>query len=347
MADLRVAIVGYGLAGSTFHAPFVAATPGLAVAAIVTRNEERRAQARADFPDAALVDTPADLWADAGSYDLVVVAAANDAHAPLAIAALGAGLHVVVDKPMAPTPDAARSMIEAADAAGRVLTVFHNRRWDTDFLTVRKLIDDGALGRITRFESRFERFRPALKEGAWRESPDADRAGGVLFDLGPHTIDQALVLFGPALSVYAELDAWRPGARVDDDAFVALTHKGGVRSHLRMSQTAPIGGPRLRVSGLKAAFEAVELDPQEDALRAGGRPSEPNWGAAAPARVVTADGDREIEPIPGNYLAFYEGVRDAIADGAPPPVDPLDGLRALEIIVAAKRSAAGKRIIVL
>jgi predicted dehydrogenase len=346
MGDIRTAIIGYGLAGSAFHAPFVAATDGLELAAIVTRNDERRAQAQADHPGAALVDTPADLWANAGDYDLVVVAAANDAHAPLAIAALEAGLNVVVDKPMAPSPDAARSIIDAAAEAGRVLTVFQNRRWDCDFLTARKLLADGTLGELTRFESRFERFRPQLKEG-WRESAAPDKAGGVLFDLGAHTVDQAVQLCGPVASVYAEVSALRPGARVDDDAFVALRHLSGVVSHLRMSQGVPVGGPRLRVNGTVAGLEVVDLDPQENALRGGGKPTDPGWGAAPPARLVDADGERSIDQVPGNYGAFYAGVRDAIVDGAPPPVDPHDGLRTLELIAAARRSAAESCIIML
>ena len=180
MSSFRVAIVGFGLAGEFFHAPFVAAVDGLELAAVVTRNEERRAAARETLPGrraARLRRTT--IWADAGRYDLVVVASPNDTHAPLAIAALEHGLNVVVDKPMAPTPDAARSMIDAAEAAGQMLTVFQNRRWDYDFLTARRLIAEaGEFGaRIERFESRFERFRPQLKEGAWRELADPDVAG--------------------------------------------------------------------------------------------------------------------------------------------------------------------------
>ena len=347
MGDLRVAIIGYGLAGASFHAPFVAATDGLEVAAIVTRNEERRAQALADFPDVTLVDTADDLWANAGDYDLVVVAAANDAHAPLSIAALEAGLNVVVDKPMAPTPDAARSMIDAAAAAGRMLTVFQNRRWDCDFLTARKLLAEGTLGELTRFESRFERFRPELKEGAWRESADPAKAGGVLFDLGAHTIDQAVQLCGPVAMVYAEVEILRPGGRVDDDAFVALTHASGVHSHLRMSQAVAVGGPRLRVNGTVAGLEVEGLDPQEDALRDGRKPTEAHWGVAPPAVLASAAGTKPVVQEPGNYGAFYAGVRAAIADGAPPPVDPADALKTLEIIAAAQQSAAEKRTIML
>jgi predicted dehydrogenase len=348
MSSFRVAIVGFGLAGEFFHAPFVAALDGLELAAVVTRNEERRAGAREKYPDVELLDTPEAIWAEPGRFDLVVVASPNDTHAPLAIAALEHGLNVVVDKPMASTPDAARSMIDAAESAGKMLTVFQNRRWDYDFLTVRALAEAGEFGaRIERFESRFERFRPQLKEGAWRELADPDVAGGVLFDLGPHLIDQAVVLLGEPVSVYAEIDTRRPEAQVDDDVFIALDHGDGVRSHLYASQTAAIDGGRMRVSGLGGAVEFADLDPQEDALRAGAGPGDAGFGDGPAARFVGAESEREIATAPGNYLAFYEGVRDALRGDAPPPVDPRDSLRVLEIIAAARRSVDEKAVITL
>jgi predicted dehydrogenase len=342
---LRVAVIGYGLAGSVFHAPLVDATPGMDVAAIVTGNDERRAQAERDFPGAALLARPDDVWADAAAYDLVVVATANRAHAPLSLSALAAGLPVVVDKPMAATVDDARAMIDAGRAAGLLLAVFHNRRWDTDFLTVRRVVDEGAIGSPFRLESRFERYREQPKEGAWRELADPADAGGTLWDLGPHLIDQACVLLGDPTHVYAEVDRRRAGVAVDDDAFVALRFEGGQVAHLYMSQVTAIGGPRVRVSGLRGAYEHPGVDPQEDALRSGARPGDPGWGAVPEdewGRLVTggsAPGDRRIEPERGRWEAFYAGVRDALVAGAPPPVDPADGLRAVELIHAAHRSA--------
>jgi predicted dehydrogenase len=169
----------------------------------------------------------------------------------------------------------------------------------------------------------------------------------VLFDLGAHTIDQAVQLCGPVKSLYAEVEIMRPGAQVDDDSFVALTHASGVYSHLRMSQAVPVGGPRLRVNGTLAGFEVEGLDPQEDALRAGRKPTEPNWGVAPDATLVAADGAKPLPQEAGDYKAFYEGVRAAIADGAPPPVAPADALQTLEIIAAARQSAAENRTIVL
>jgi predicted dehydrogenase len=342
---LRVAVIGYGVAGSVFHAALVDATPGMEVAAIVTGNDERRAQAQRDFPDAALLASADEVWAGAAGYDLAVVATANRAHAPLALAALDAGLPVVVDKPMAANVADARAMIDASRAAGLLLTVFHNRRWDTDFLTVRRIVDDGTIGPPFRLESRFERYREQPKEGAWRELPDPADAGGTLWDLGPHLIDQACVLFGDPTHVFAEVDRRRAQVAVDDDAFVALRFAGGQVAHLYMSQVTAITGPRVRVSGLGGAYEQPGLDPQEDALRAGMRPGDPDFGVVPEdewGRLVTggaAPGDRRIEPERGRWDAFYAGVRDALVAGAPPPVDPLDGLRVVELIDAAHRSA--------
>jgi predicted dehydrogenase len=333
---IRAAVVGYGLAGSVFHAPLIAATEGMRVAAIVTGNPERRAQAQREHPQATLYDAADDLWADAAVYDLAVIATANRAHAPLAVAALGVGLPVVVDKPMAATASDAEGIIGAAVAAGRLLTVFHNRRWDSDFLTARKLIAEGAIGAPVQLESRFERFRAAPTEGAWRELPDPADAGGVLWDLGPHLIDQACVLFGDPTHLYAEVDVRRPGARVDDDAFVALRFAGGQVAHLWMSATAALPGPRLKVSGLGGAYQQNELDVQEEALREGRRDL-----VQPPGLLVEGDSPpRAVDPEPGEWSRFYAGVRDALVGGGDPPVDPVDGLRAVRLVEAAHRSAS-------
>jgi scyllo-inositol 2-dehydrogenase (NADP+) len=342
---VRAAVIGYGLAGSVFHAPLIAATDGMQVAAIVTGNPERRAQAEREHPGARLYADAGGLFADAARYDLAVVATANRVHAELSLAALDAGLAVVVDKPMAAQVSDAARMIEAAAAAGRMLTVFHNRRWDADFLTVRRLVGDGVLGELTRLESRLDRFREAPREGAWREEADPAGAGGVLWDLGPHLIDQACVLFGAPTHVYAEVDVRRPGAVVDDDAFLALRFDGGRVAHLWMSQTAPITGPRVRIRGLWGAYEHQAVDPQEDQLKAGLRPGDPGWGsepADSYGRLVTGGAeprDDRVPTVPGAWQHYYEGVRDAVRGAGPPPVHPADGLRAVRVVEAARRSA--------
>jgi predicted dehydrogenase len=330
---LRAGIAGYGLAGSVFHAPLIDATDGLELSAVMTRSPERAEQARAAHPGVRVVDTLESLLED---IDLLVVATPNSAHVPVALAGLAIGVAVVVDKPLAVTAADARRLL---DAGGR-LTVFHNRRWDGDFLTVRRLLAEGALGPVTRFESRFERFRPQIKEGAWRELATAAEGGGLLLDLGPHLVDQAVQLFGAPLSVYAEVETRRPGAQVDDDVFVALEHEGGVRSHLWMSAIAPLHGPRFRVSGLQAGFGCDGLDPQEAQLRAGKRPGDPGWGEAPPGWVA-GEAHTPVELERGRYEDYYAQVRDWVQGDAPPPVDPADGVRVLEVLEQARAVAAG------
>ena len=282
-ADLRAAVIGYGLAGETLHTPLISAVPGIEVAAIVTRDEARRRRAAQRYPDAALFEDAAEIWEDADRFDVAVVAAPNRAHVPLASAALEAGLAVVVDKPLAGSAEEARELVESAERRDLMLFPFQNRRWDGDLLTVRKLIEEGELGEIRRMESRFERWRPELSAG-WREQADPEEAGGLLYDLGSHLVDQALHLFGPGRHVYAELDVRRPGAKVDDDSFVALTHESEVRSHLWMSVVAAQLGPRFRILGERAAYVKYGLDPQEQAFREGRVPNEPGWGREEPDR---------------------------------------------------------------
>ncbi|HEV2238191.1 MAG TPA: Gfo/Idh/MocA family oxidoreductase [Ktedonobacterales bacterium] len=343
---LRVGVVGYGLAGSVFHAPLIAATPGLRVAAIVTGDPARQARARADYPGATIHATTAELLAQPGALDLVVVAAPNRAHVTVGLAALEAGLPIVVDKPVAASVAEAERLRDAAHRAGKLFTVFQNRRWDNDFLTLRHLIAAGALGRMVRLESRFERYRPELKPDAWRERADPNEGGGLLFDLGAHLIDQARVLFGQPVSVYAESDARRGGAAVDDDTFVALRFAGGEVAHLWASVMPREPGPRYRAVGMRGIYEKHGLDPQEDALAAGARPGDAGWGREPPerwGRLVTEIGGLTVagtvETLPGAYEAYYAQVRDALTSHAAPPVDPEDSIAVLRLIESARESA--------
>jgi scyllo-inositol 2-dehydrogenase (NADP+) len=348
-APIRVALLGYGLAGAVFHAPLIAAVEGLQLAAIVTRDDERRARAQRDHPDAALLGSTEEVWERAGDLDLVVVAATNRAHVPLARSSIEAGLAVVVDKPLAASADKGRLLVRAARERGVLLTVFQNRRWDSDFLTVRKLLEEDELGEVARFESRFERWRPELS-GGWRESGDPRDAGGLLNDLGSHLVDQALVLFGPAAQVYAELDTRRAGAQTDDDTFVALQHESGVRSHLWMSALAAQPGPRFRVLGERAAYVKYGLDVQEELLHAGHRPDDPVWGREPEDRwgsLGAGEQVRRIPTVPGAYQRFYEEVALTMREGAPPPVDPDSVVAALEVLDAARQSAREGRVVEL
>jgi scyllo-inositol 2-dehydrogenase (NADP+) len=338
----NVALIGYGLAGSAFHAPSVAAAEGLELAAIVTSNEERRALARDRYPSAKLLTTAKELWARASDFDAVVIAAPNRAHVPLTLAALDAGLHVVVDKPLATNAAEGRMLVERAAEGGLLLTVFQNRRWDGDFLTVRRLVDEGTFGTVVRMESRLDRWRPQV-EARWRESPDPADGGGLLLDLGSHLVDQALLLFGSVAGVYAELACRRPGALVEDDVFLALEHESGVQSHLSMTLVAAQTAPRFRVLGTDAAYVKEGVDVQEEALRAGRTPDEPDWGLEPEERWGRLGTDDEARPVRterGSYLAFYDGVAAALRDGGSPPVDPTEAVAVLDVLDRARVAAA-------
>ena len=334
----NVALLGYGLAGSVFHAPFIATTPGLRLAVVVTGSDERRNRALREHPGVTVVGSSEEVWERAANLDLAVIATPNDSHLPLGLAALEAGLAVVVDKPLALNAEQGRALVGAAAEHGLLLSAFQNRRWDGDFLTLRKLLDRNELGRVHRFESRFDRWRPELGSG-WRERVPAAEGGGLLLDLGSHLVDQALQLFGPARGLYAEVDARREGAVADDDVFLALEHESGVRSHLWASALAAEPGPRFRVLGDDGAFVKHGLDVQEDALRSGRAPTDPGFGEEPRerwGRLVSGETSREVPTEPGSYGSFYAGVAASLRSGAPPPVDPQDAVAVLELLDEAR-----------
>jgi len=324
--------------------------PGLELASVVTSNEERAEQVRSRYPDATVLPSSDALFDAADSHDLVVVAAPNWEHVPLGLAAVEAGLHLVVDKPLAAGVAEGEGLAEAAAARGVVAAVFHNRRWDGDFMTLRRLVDEGAVGEPLRLESRFDRWRPEVDAGRWREGGGPEDAGGVLFDLGPHLIDQALVLLGPARSVYAEVRALRPGAQVDDDFFVALEHGSGARSHLWGTMLAAQPGPRLRALGTRAAYVKWGLDVQEDQLRAGESPRDAGFGEepeSAWGRLGTEEHAEQVPTERGRYVEFYEQVERAIRSSEPPPVPLSAGIETLRVIEAARRSSAERDVVPL
>ena len=341
MADgipIRTAIVGYGLSGRIFHAPFIAADPRFSIEAISTSDPARRAQAAQDHPGAEIVGSPGELLEQ--RFDLVVLGSPAYAHLEQGLAALATGAAVVVDKPFAASVAEAEQLIAAAAAASRPLMMFHDRRWDGDFLTVRKLLGVGALGEVHRFESTFERWSPELRQ-RWQDTTTASQGAGIVFDLGSHLVDQALQLFGPATLTAAELSILRPGGVSADEAFLSLQHDSGTRSHLTMSRFATRAGPRFRVLGSTAGYAIYGLDGQEEALVSGTSPADAHFGLAPddawgtlgiegsdppPARVPTERGD---------YAGFYAGVAATLRDGAPPPVNSGDALAALRIIARA------------
>lgn len=318
------------------------------MAAIVTGNQDRVDSARRTHPGAEVFATPEQLW-DNGGVDCVVIATPNITHAPIALATISHGVPVVLDKPLAISSEQADLVITAAESAGVLLTVFQNRRWDGDFLTVKSLARSGVLGTVARFESRFERWRPQIKQG-WRENVSPAEGGGLLFDLGAHVIDQALNLFGPAATVYAEVDTTRPKAKVDDDVFVAITHVCGVRSHLFASAIAADLGPKFRVLGTEGGYSCYGLDVQEAALRSGELPGE-GWGEVSEANwgeYTNLAGDQTPYPtIPGDYPAFYRKLEVALRGNGPVPVEPRDAAAVLEVIEAARYSSEHSHVVTL
>jgi len=333
MSPLRTAVVGYGLAGSVFHAPLISAEQGMSLNTIVTSNAERAAHARARYRGVCIVPTVDELLADTSAIDLVVIATPTPDHAAIAARTIEHRIATVVDKPLAVHAADAERLIEAAAAAGVLLTVFQNRRWDGDFLTVTRLLSEGTLGDIYRFESRFEWLNPRPRP-AWKTGTSGLDGGGVAYDLGAHLIDQALQLFGPPTEVYGELLTHSPGAVNDDDSFIAIHHESGVRSHLWMSSHVAQRGPRFRVLGSASAYTKWGLDQQESQLASGMDPNDTRFGVSVPETWGVLGPDGNTSPVPterGRYTEFYAGVVAAITGGGT-SVDPRDAVAGIRMI---------------
>jgi predicted dehydrogenase len=336
---VRVALIGYGYAGRVFHAPLISTTPGLALTVIGTR----RSAAETGYPDAEAVSDPL-AAARHPSADLVVIATPNDSHAPLAEAALRAGKHVVVDKPFTVAVAEARALAALAAEVGRVLSVFHNRRWDSDFLGVREAIAESLLGEVVEVRSEMSRYRPEVRD-RWRER--AGPGSGVWYDLGPHLVDQALLLFGLPAVVSADLRIQRRGGSAVDWFHVLLGY-GRVRVVLTSSMLAAAPAARFVVRGTGATLTRLGWDPQEEQLLRGLRPGAPEWGEDPDPLVVHGGGQPEIRELrapPGSYPAYYAAVRDAIVSGAAPPVTAHQACAVMVVLEAAERSAAEGRVV--
>lgn len=336
VTDVRYAVIGYGVAGSAFHAPLIATTPGARLTAVVARSAAARAAVGERYPGTAVVPDLGSL-ADLG-IDVAVVATPNHTHAEIATALIGAGIAAVVDKPLATDVADAGRLIDTAEREGVALTCYQNRRWDGDFATLRRLVADGRLGRVHRLESRFERWRPSVKSG-WKEQPGPGT--GVLWDLGPHVIDQAIVLLGPVSEFRGWTRLLRADALVPDDAFVELHHESGAVSQLWVSAVTAAPGPRFRVLGDRAAYVKDGLDPQEDALRSGAQPGQGEWGVEPPAQAGLLIAGEMVEPVatlPGDYPEFYRRLTEYLHGEGALPVDPRDSLAAIEVI---ERVSAG------
>jgi predicted dehydrogenase len=345
LSALRVAIAGFGLAGEVFHAPLIASVDGLEVASVLTRSPERAARAEAAYPGVRVAD---DVEGLLEGIDVLVVATPNSSHVPVALAGIERGLAVVVDKPLAPSAADARRLL---DAGGRI-TVFQNRRWDGDFLTVRKLVEDERLGRLVMFESHYDRFRQLPRLHAWRE--DGGPGGGVLFDLGAHMADQALVLFGVPASVWASVRIEREGAR-SDDAFDLYLHypasharaePSGLSVWLRATCLARSPGARFTLNGTLGTFRKFGMDPQEAHLLAGDVFSSKPWGVEGPEHWGTLTLDEGGEPVStripteaGDYRGYYMNIRDAMHGNAALEVTPLQAWRTMRVLEMALESS--------
>jgi predicted dehydrogenase len=339
---IRVALIGYGYVGRTFHAPLLRATPGLELAAIASSRPER---VHADLPGIPIVASLEEALA-LPSIDLVVIATPNDTHVPMATTALNAGKHVVLEKPLAPTLGEARALASLAKSTQRVLAVFQNRRWDGDFLAITDLLARGALGEVSHFESHFDRYRPLVRD-RWRER--AGVGSGLWFDLGPHLVDQALRLFGLPDRVTANLAAQREGAQSDDWAHAILEY-GRRRVILHTSVLVAARGPRFIVHGRTGSWIKHGVDAQERLLVAALTPD----GAASPddgERAVLVDGvsgtENEISISRGDYRQFYLQVRDVLNGAGSNPVPPEQVVPVIAVLEAAIRSSAEGRAMTL
>jgi len=340
-AAIRTGLIGFGLAGRVFHEPFLATNPAFQLEVIATGNPDRQAEARGRG-DYDIVETPEQMF-DRG-LDLIVLASPPAAHFAQGIAALESGAGVVIDKPFAASVAQAEELISAAERVDRPLIVFQNRRWDGDFLTVKKLIESGRLGQVFRFESTFERYAGPARE-RWHDTATSAEGAGITFDLGSHLVDQALHLFGPATLERAELRVVREGGASEDDAFLSLSHASGVTSHITVSRMAAQTGPRFRVLGSDSAYSVYGLDNQEDALKDGARPTDPGFGIVPEEDWGLVGGEKGVSltPVPterGDYAGFYAGVAATLREGAAVPVDPREALATLRILELAHSLSA-------
>ncbi|MEY4471220.1 MAG: hypothetical protein RIT20_1561 [Pseudomonadota bacterium] len=344
-APLRVGLLGFGFASATFHAPLIAAVPGLQLTAI---SSSRPHDVHTACPQVSVCDSAEQLIAR-NDIDLVVVATPNNTHAPLAKLALLEGKHVVVDKPFTLNVREAQELIALAGQQDRLLSVFQNRRWDSDFMSVQAVLKRGTLGRVVHFESHFDRYRPVVPQ-RWRDS--GEPGSGLWFDLGPHLLDQALQLFGPPQTLTLDWARQRDNSKADD-WFHAVLHYDAMRVVLHASALTAQVAPRFTVHGTQGSLIKFGLDTQEAALKAGQHPPHAEWGAdPQPLRLTLSDDQQQLSEStqatkPGDYTRYYAGVRDAIQSGAPNPVPAEEALQVMQLLELGCVSASeGRRMAV-
>ncbi len=336
---MRAGLVGYGLAGRYFHGPTLVSA-GFEVAAICARSLEKKALAHQDFPNAILVTSIEELVDE--DLDLIVVASTNEVHAQHARSAIEAGIATVVDKPMGRNYYETLELFETADLHGVALTVFFNRLWDSDSLTIKKAIRESAIGRVFRADSRFERFRPELNPASWRETTLSENGGGLLLDLQTHLVSTALDWFGPAELVHASVREIRGAS--DDDVVLVLKHDSGVDSYLSASAIVGAPGPRIRINGDAGSLVITELDHQEDLLRKGFKPAPGKWMSPeeikSEARIFKGESSFNYPSEPGSYPSFYSAVRNHLEIGSPLPISREFALDVARILDKAREISA-------
>ncbi|QRS18378.1 oxidoreductase [Klebsiella oxytoca] len=337
MSDaIRVGLIGYGYASKTFHAPLISGTPGMTLAAVASSDENK---VHADWPAMPVVSGPEQILNDP-NIDLVVIPTPNDTHFPLAKAALEAAKHVVVDKPFTVTLSQARELEALAKSGGRLLSVFHNRRWDSDFLTVKALINEGLLGEVGYFESHFDRYRPQVRN-RWREQ--GGPGSGIWYDLAPHLLDQVVNLFGLPVSMQVDLAQLRPGSQ-STDYFHAVLAWPQRRVVLHGTLVAAAETARFIIHGSRGSYVKYGLDPQEERLKSGERLPQEDWGYDMRDGVLTrAEGEDITEEswltLPGNYPAYYAAIRDALNGSGTNPVPASQAIQIMELIELGLESA--------
>ena len=331
--SLRVGLAGYGLAGRFFHAPLLKGC-GLELVAVLTSNPDRISHVNSDYPTAAVVADMRELLAH--DLDLVIIASVNSVHVEQSIAALQAGVPTVVDKPMGRNLTETLQILKVSDETGVPVTAFYNRLFDSDSLTIKRVIRDNEIGNVFRIDSRFERYRPDLAAQSWREQSSAEEGGGLLLDLQSHLVSTALDWFGPAELVSASVRSIRGAS--DDDVVLVLKHNNGVDSYLSASAIAGAPGPRIRMLGSNGALVIGELDPQEALLRAGRVPHSGTWGVStkSEARIMRGDVASEVKVEDGNYSRFYEIVAGALTGKNQWPVSKAEIIAVATIIDKAR-----------
>ena len=346
-APITVGLASYGMSGLVFHAPLVSSNPGFKLQTVLERSANKSQQR---YPAVKVVKTFEELLQD-DSLELLVINTPNALHLPMAQQALEAGKHVILEKPFTVTSQDAQTLINIAQANNRVLSVFQNRRWDGDFLTVQQVINQNLLGKLVDYEAHFDRYRNYIEANTWKE--EAGPGSGILYNLGSHMIDQALVLFGKPTAVTAELGIQRPAGQVNDYYHITL-HYPSLRATLKSSYLVREPGPRYILHGTEGSFLKYGIDPQEEALKAGKLPTEPNWGTEEKSEWGTINTQLNglhlqgtIETLPGTYQEYYKSIYAAIREGKDLAVKPEEAMLGIKIIEAAQQSNEEKRTVTL